>query len=180
MECSVFLFLFFNELCSGSYGKAWRGCPFRRFGARVSAARCSVSTVAAHRIWHFCFLETCFLFKVPATSAKTRALASKLSHGKPRPRCFLLLSVNMLQVRLAYEFPDCSRSRQRTRDGDELRFVLFSFWDQTVTRTNMLPMLVLVATCCQGLPSNFGPSKFPAMLAGLVSDAFFGEHFNNT
>jgi hypothetical protein len=37
---------------------------------------------------------------------------------------------------------------------------------------NMLPnMLVLVATCCQGFPSNFGPSKFPAMLAGLVSGA---------
>ena len=113
------------------------------------------------KILHFCFLETCFLFKVPATSTKTRALSSKLSHGKPRPRLWIAQRQHAF-VRLEYQFPDCSRSRQRTRDGDELRFVLFAFWDQTATLQHVAQH---VGSCSNMLP-RFSVEFWPFEVSG--------------
>lgn len=49
---------------------------------------------------------------------------------------------------------------------------LFCFHFGIKLPCNMLPNMLLLVATCQGFPWNFGPSKFPAMLAGLVSCVF--------
>ena len=82
--CDVFIFFYFFSFCCGS-GKAWCGCPFRRFGSRISAARCRVGTIGAHRMLHV----------AQGTCNKDTGSLIQIFAWKTKADTFELFSINM-------------------------------------------------------------------------------------